>query len=240
MLTHGDVWPISVAGIQLSNDGMSPKPLPQLIPGKFIAVLPELAVQIGLNQAIVVQQLHFLLSVPGGREITGEHWVFNTYEQWQSEHFPWWHTKTIQNIFTRLEEMLIVESCQPDGGMSRKKYYRLNRGMWAKMLSGTLQTAANTHQANLAGSSDKSCLIHQAKALRSTTETTVQRLPSDKGSRPRLSGSERISLEREAERLRRDYEAMGEPPFPPEQCAERKVIRERLKKIEAATKIELP
>lgn len=78
------------------------------------------------------------MSVSGGKEINGDKWIFNTYEQWQKEHFPWWSKRTIERIFEQLHKMLIVESCQPEGRKSRKKYYRLNTGMWLKLLNGSL------------------------------------------------------------------------------------------------------
>lgn len=115
-------------------------PLSDLISGKCILVQQSLAVKLGLNEAVVVQQLHFLSQIPGGREIDGKHWIFNTYEQWQKDHFPWWSIPTIKRIFQWLERNFIVESCQPDGHMSRKKYYRLNTGMHVKLLKGSLET----------------------------------------------------------------------------------------------------
>lgn len=87
---------------------------------------PLLAKHIGLNEAIVLQQLSYLLSREGnGKEIAGEKWVFNTYEKWQQNYFSWWSIPTIQRIFSELEGKALVVSCQPEGVMSRRKYYRL-------------------------------------------------------------------------------------------------------------------
>lgn len=87
---------------------------------------PLLAKHIGLNEAIVLQQLSYLLSREGnGKKIGGERWVFNTYEQWQQNYFSWWSIATIQRIFAELESKAFVISCQPEGVMSRRKYYRL-------------------------------------------------------------------------------------------------------------------
>lgn len=99
-----------------------------------LILLPSLAKMIGLNEAIVLQQLHFYLSNPkAGVERDGERWIYNTYEQWQEEAFPFWSTDTIKRTFLKLQEMHIVEACQPDGRESRRKYYRLNRGMIPKL-----------------------------------------------------------------------------------------------------------
>ncbi len=101
-------------------------------------VLPTLAVAVGLEEAIVVQQLHWYFRNPkNGREINGQRWIFNTYASWKKI-FPWWSEITIKRIFIRLEGMHIVESCQPEGGISRRKYYRLNYGMVNLMRKGKL------------------------------------------------------------------------------------------------------
>jgi hypothetical protein len=90
---------------------------------------PALAKYIGLNQAIVLQQLSYLLSREcNGRFIDGERWVFNTYEKWRDHFFPFWSVPTIQRIFAELEDRALVVSCQPEGSISRRKYYRLGAG----------------------------------------------------------------------------------------------------------------
>lgn len=97
-------------------------------------VLKSLAVAIGLEEALVVQQMYWLLQNPGnGRELNGERWLYNTYEQWQETFFPFWSTRTLRRIFESLEGMHLVESCQPEGTRSRRKWYRLNSGMLQKL-----------------------------------------------------------------------------------------------------------
>lgn len=95
-----------------------------------IVFSPSLAKMIGVNEAIVVQQLHFLLSLKtSGVMALGEKWIWNTYEGWQADYFPFWSTRTIRRIFDELETKFVVISSQPEGFKSRKKYYRLNKGM---------------------------------------------------------------------------------------------------------------
>jgi len=88
-------------------------------------VLPSLAIAIGLNEAIVLQQFHYLGRI-GGRVINGENWVFDTYESLREKFFPFWSEKTIQRVVTTLEENGWLLSCQPEGVMSRRKYYRIS------------------------------------------------------------------------------------------------------------------
>ena len=92
-----------------------------------LIILPSLAHGFGLNEAIVMQQLHFLLRYPknGKKLADGKRWIFNTYRQWQ-EMFPFWTEITIKRIFRKLERTGVVVSCQPEGTISRRKYYRLS------------------------------------------------------------------------------------------------------------------
>ncbi|MEK5071024.1 hypothetical protein [Sporosarcina sp. FSL K6-1508] len=60
-----------------------------LIKESPLPVLPSLAVEVGLNAAVLLQQLHFkLLISPNVRD--GHKWVYKTYEEWKNEEFPFW------------------------------------------------------------------------------------------------------------------------------------------------------
>lgn len=105
-----------------------------------ILVLPKLAVAIGLEEAMVVQQLYWLLKNPAnGKNLDGEKWIFNTAQQWVDQYFPFWCISTVKRTFQQLERMGLVMSCQPEGKMSRRKYYRLNRGGMQLLKSGKIQ-----------------------------------------------------------------------------------------------------
>ena len=117
-----------------------------LIDDNPILVLPRLAAAIGLDEAIVVQQLHWWLkpSNKSGKTINGHKWIFNTYEQWQKDHFPWWSVIHIRRIFNFLEKLGVILSCQPEGGISRRKYYRLNQAVVIKMRNGDFPITPRT------------------------------------------------------------------------------------------------
>jgi hypothetical protein len=78
-----------------------------------LQVLPTLAVAIGLNEAIFVQQLHYWLANPRigvTDEADNTRWVRNTYTQWQRDNFPFWSVGTVRRIVDKLEENGIVLS----------------------------------------------------------------------------------------------------------------------------------
>ena len=53
-----------------------------------LVVLPSLAKEIGLNEAIMLQQIHFWISKRKHLK-GGKHWVYNTYDGW-ADQFPFW------------------------------------------------------------------------------------------------------------------------------------------------------
>jgi len=94
-----------------------------------LVVIPELAVKIGLHEAIIVQQMHYWLKIneAAGRNLEdGRYWTFGTYEDWQKQ-FPFWCEKTIFNLIQKLEKQGIVISGNYNGiSIDRTKWYTLD------------------------------------------------------------------------------------------------------------------
>jgi hypothetical protein len=74
-----------------------------------LQVLPSLAAAIGLNEAIIIQQVHYWMQ-RSPHEIDGRKWVYNTAEEWQ-EQFPFWSLKTVRRTLARLRDsgLLLAE-----------------------------------------------------------------------------------------------------------------------------------
>ncbi len=106
---------------------------------------PSLAVAIGLNEAIVLQQIHYWISNTKnkGYEQDGYKWVYNTYAEWKETNFPFWSENTIQRVFTSLEEKGLVVAIQPmKGKYDRTKYYRIeytNLEVFEDIKSGAIE-----------------------------------------------------------------------------------------------------
>ncbi|WP_078411498.1 hypothetical protein [Priestia abyssalis] len=96
-----------------------------LIEDKPLIVLPSLAVELGLNEAIFWQQLHYWLQ--GSRnERDGHLWVYNTYEKWQ-EQFPFWSISTIRRIIGKLETGGYIQTEQFNSSHNNQtKWYRID------------------------------------------------------------------------------------------------------------------
>jgi hypothetical protein len=96
-------------------------------------VLPSLAVCVGLNEAIVLQQIHYWLRTSQNIR-DGHRWVYNTYEQWREDNFPFWSVRTLQRIFARLEKKGFVISCSFNAHKwNQVKWYRIN---YARLYEG--------------------------------------------------------------------------------------------------------
>ena len=96
-----------------------------LIDDNPLQVLPKLAEAIGLNEAIVIQQLHYWLNKSENIH-EGQKWVYNTYQEWKESNFPFWSVQTIGNVFRSLEERGLIISKQINvKNWDRKKWYTI-------------------------------------------------------------------------------------------------------------------
>ena len=90
-----------------------------------LQVLPSLAVAIGLNEAMLLQQLHYWMQ-RSNIEHDGRQWVYNTMEDWQKQ-LPFWSVATIKRAFNVLRELGIVDSEQLSADKRDKtNYYTIN------------------------------------------------------------------------------------------------------------------
>lgn len=158
-------------------------PQPLLISEPPLQVLRSLAVIVGLERAIVIQQMYFLLTRTPCKEHKDEKWVSYTYAEWKSRQFPFWSERTIERLFESLETMQIVTSCQPDGFV-RTKYYRLNHGMVNLMLKGKI----HSQDANLAESVQAASLTPSEAANLADSHTNKKRVIIPKEPAAKSSG----------------------------------------------------
>jgi DnaD/phage-associated family protein len=96
-----------------------------LLNDKPLIILPSLAEKIGLNESIVLQQLHYWLN-DSNHFRDGFKWIYNTYSSWK-EQFPFWSDKTIRRTITKLEnDGLIISGNYNKLGIDKTKWYRID------------------------------------------------------------------------------------------------------------------
>jgi|SRR5690625_4419798 len=135
-----------------------------------ILILPQLATIIGLNESIILQQVHYWIKhneSSNRNHKEGHYWVYNTFDEWEKQ-FPFWSGRTIKRTFKKLEDekLLIV------GHYNKKSY---DRTKWYRINYKTLETLASSHSDKMA-----QCIMtnwHNGKGQNGTMD-------SDKMTRP--------------------------------------------------------
>lgn len=77
-----------------------------------IVINKLLAKKIGLNEAIVIQQLHYWIknNKKANRNFKNEKfWTYNSIRQWRENEFVFWSEKTIERILKSLENKELIE-----------------------------------------------------------------------------------------------------------------------------------
>lgn len=96
---------------------------PLLINEQPLQTLPSLACMVGINGAIILQQIHWW-SRYSEHKYDGEIWIYNTYKEWSTQ-FKWLSDRAVQQTILSLEKSGHLISKQfPDKG--NMKWYRVN------------------------------------------------------------------------------------------------------------------
>lgn len=91
-----------------------------------LQVLPTLAIRIGLNEAIFLQQLHYFLSL-SKHEKDGRHWIYNSSSDWQAI-FPFWSAPTIRRVIASLEEqkLIVTTTRYNQSGFDKRRWFAID------------------------------------------------------------------------------------------------------------------
>jgi len=138
-----------------------------LIDEEPLQVLPGLAVAIGLNDALFLQQLHYWLR-RSDHEHDGKRWVYNTYEEWKDQ-FPFWSLDTMQRIAKRLVDRGLVEIHQfTKMDWDRKNWYAINYDKLETLCAGIESRKLRSSRTAKRG------LLESRKLRSSSTENTQE------------------------------------------------------------------
>lgn len=165
-----------------------------------LQVLPSLAVAIGLNEAILLQQLHFWMSSPRDHGVMhdGRRWIYNSLPQWH-EQLPFWSEDTIRRTFKSLTDkgLVLAEKLSSDF-RNRTNYYSIDYAALdlahaaispdhAAESPDASQQDARMHECKTAACmSAKPPLLHTEKTTERTTENIPE--PASPGTDLVLSG----------------------------------------------------
>ncbi len=89
-----------------------------------LQVLPTLARLVGIEKAIILQQVQYWI-VTSPHERDGHHWIYNSYRQW-AEQFPWLSARAVRHHITGLEaDGLLVSGEYNKDERDNTKWYRI-------------------------------------------------------------------------------------------------------------------
>jgi hypothetical protein len=144
-----------------------------------LLVLPSLAIRVGLNEAIFLQQLHYWL-LQSRHERDGRRWIYNTYDEWHTQ-LPFWSVRTIRRIVGGLEEQGLVLSTTKYNAqkVDQTKWYALDYVELARLTEQADQvdnlTTWPDQMANLTTSSGQPGQLDTDILAASVPETTTER-----------------------------------------------------------------
>ena len=112
--------------------------------GPQIPVDVYVAVALGLNEAIVLQQLRYLIGTAEGNPrhtFEGRVWIWNSYDQWATEQIPFLSAQTIKRTMCSLESKGIVLSRQCNS-YNRTKHYSVDEEALARTVGSSAEATA--------------------------------------------------------------------------------------------------
>lgn len=144
-----------------------------------LQVLPTLAKKVGLNEAIILQQMHYWLNPNHNKNLINEkHWVYNSYDEWQRQ-FPFWSKETVKRTINSLEKQEIIYSEKlSDHKFNHRKWYTINYEQLQAVEKRPDRSGQNDpiEKNNLTHSDGSNCTDHYIEQ-RILTEITQKNTP---------------------------------------------------------------
>jgi len=157
-----------------------------------LQVVPSLAEEVGLNEAIVLQQVHYWLQRSRHKEPdehgTTRRWVYKTLSEWEEE-FPFWSRSTVKRTLRSLVDSgyVVAEKKRKDEG-DTTIWYSIEYGALPDVSDCTTGVGQNDQTGrsdctNGVGQNDQTRGAHNAGARSetTTTETTTENSGSSSG-----------------------------------------------------------
>lgn len=110
-----------------------------------VVINADLAEVIGLNEAIVLQQVKYWLDINEKEKRNfkdGRYWTYDTIEEWHKKKFYFWSVDTVKRTFAKLEKM---------GLLLTSKSYNSRKGdttKWYSIDEDKLMELALIHREN--------------------------------------------------------------------------------------------
>lgn len=149
-----------------------------------LQVLPSLAKEIGLNEAIMLQQMHYWL-LKSANEFEGAKWFYKTLEEWQTE-FPFWSAMTIRRTLGSLEKQKIIKI----GNFNKKKF---DKTKWYTIDYQRVNRRCVQNEQTMCSNRTDGCVQNEQTYTRENTQRLLKRIMSPRRNRSRLYGLRRLN-----------------------------------------------
>lgn len=117
-----------------------------------------LATYIGLNEAIVLQQVHYWIEINKAKELNfyeDKYWTYNSMKEW-GKSFPFYGDKTLKRIFNNLEKLGILKT----GNFNK---LRMDRTKWYTIDYERLEAYIDEQAAAENAAEEKACPVAEDK-----------------------------------------------------------------------------
>lgn len=140
---------------------------------------PTLATTLGVNEAIVIGQVHYWLKKLSDDPIHqkgGKTWIWNTYREWNHQ-FPFWGYSTIRRTFRKLERLGILLCDNYNANRTDKtKWYSIDYDVLAKLYKAQSPMSTRPDEGVKLNTSG----VHIDPMDRSTlNSSSIQRIPEN-------------------------------------------------------------
>lgn len=137
----------------------------------------------GLNEAIVLNQLHYWLQINeknGCNNHDGHFWVYSTYEAWQERDFDFWSVTTIKRLLLKLEKMgVVVVARYNKSSYNNTKWYTIDYEVLEKLVDkSNKKNDKGGKGKGLKSLKKQAGPVEQTKLTRSRKETRTENKPT--------------------------------------------------------------
>lgn len=131
-----------------------------------LVVDPQVALKIGLNESIVIRQLHYWLGKNEHRDnnnIDGKIYCYNSLDEWQKQ-FPFWSKDTVKRTMKKLKDLGLIEITKsPTNSYDKTNWYTINYEAYSALFDRPVDEG-KLHPSDTTGSRAKNKPRTQSRA----------------------------------------------------------------------------
>lgn len=134
-----------------------------------------LAKTIGLNEAIVLQQVHYWITINKKANKNfheGKYWTYNSLSDWHKKNFDFWSFDTVKRTFSKLVKAKLLIT----GNFNKDKR---DRTLWYTIDYERLETLVNSKSAKCTNAKVQNAPMEKSKMHQPLPENNITKITSD-------------------------------------------------------------